>query len=68
MTATAPEPAAQPSSGPSAADTAGPPEKPSGARRVLQILGAVVVVVVLPVALMDALAGKLGSSAMILGL
>jgi MFS family permease len=68
MATTAPEPGAKPSSGPSAVDTAGVPEKPSGARRVLQILGAVLVVVVLPVALMDALAGKLGSSAMILGL
>lgn len=68
MTTTVPEPGAEPSSGPSAADTAGVSEKPSGARRVLQILGAVVVVVVLPVALMDALAGKLGSSAMVLGL
>lgn len=49
-------------------DTASVPEKPSGARRVLQILGAVLVVVVLPVGLMDALAGKLGASAMIVGL
>lgn len=36
--------------------------------RVLQILGAVLVVVVLPVGLMYALAGKLGASAMVLGL
>jgi hypothetical protein len=35
---------------------------------VVQILGAVLVVVVLPVALMHVLAGKLGSSAMIVGL
>jgi hypothetical protein len=49
-------------------ETADVPEKPSGARRVVQILGAVLVAVVLPVWVMHALAGKLGSSAMILGL
>ena len=68
VTAPDPEPGPQPSSGPGAAGTAGPSEKPSGGRRVLQILGAVLVAVVLPVGLMEALAGKLGSSAMILGL
>jgi hypothetical protein len=68
VTPTAAAPGAQPSPGPGAADTAGPPQKPSGARRVLQILGAVLVVVVLPVGLMEALAGKLGASAMIVGL
>jgi hypothetical protein len=68
VTATVPEPGAQPSSGPGAGDTAGVSDKPSGAHRVLQILGAVLVVVVLPVALMHALAGKLGASAMVLGL
>ena len=68
MTATAPEPGAQPGSGPGQADITDPPEKPSGALRVVQILGAVLVVVVLPVGLMHALAGKLGAAAMILGL
>ncbi len=53
---------------PGAVDPASVSEKPSGPRRVLQILGAVLVVVVLPVGLMHALAGKLGSSAMIVGL
>jgi Fusaric acid resistance protein-like len=53
---------------PSEADGGSVPDKPSGARRVLQILGAVLLGVVLPVALMEALAGKLGSSAMIVGL
>ena len=56
------------SAGTGEADDVSVPEKPSGARRVLQILGAVLVVVVLPVVLMHALAGKLGASAMILGL
>ena len=41
MAATAPEPGAQPSSGTDAADTAGVAERPSGVRRVVQILGAV---------------------------
>ena len=50
------------------AGTAGPSEKPPGARRALHILGAAVVVVVLPVGLMEALAGKLGAAAMIVGL
>jgi MFS family permease len=68
VSATVPEPGAQPSSGPAAVDPAGVPAKPSGARRVVQILGAVLVVVVLPVGLMHALAGKLGSSATVLGL
>jgi Fusaric acid resistance protein-like len=68
LTATAPEPGAQPSSRSGAADAASVPAKPSGARRVLQILGAVLVVVVLPVGLMEALAGKLGASAVIVGI
>jgi hypothetical protein len=68
VTAITPEPGAQPGSGPSPADTAGVSQKPSGLRRVVQILGAVLVVVVLPVWLMHALAGKLGAAAMILGL
>ena len=68
VTAPDPKPGPQPSSGPGAAGTAGPSEKPSGGRRVLQILGAVLVAVVLPVGLMEALAGKLAASAMIVGL
>ena len=62
------EPGAQPSSGAGAVRTSGPSEKPSGARRALHILGAALVVVVLPVGLMEALAGKLGAAAMIVGL
>ena len=42
--------------------------KPSGARRVVHILGAVVVVVVLPAVLMGVLVGKLGVSAIFTGL
>lgn len=68
VTAPDPEPGAQPSSRPRVADAAGPSEKPSGARRVLHILGAALVVVVLPVGLMEALAGRLGAAAMIVGL
>jgi Fusaric acid resistance protein-like len=63
VTATSPEPGAD--SG--AVDTAGFSEKPSGGWRVVQILGALLVAVVLPVVLMHALAGKLGAAAMILG-
>jgi hypothetical protein len=68
VTTTAPEPEPQASPGPGEADTKEVAEKPSDAHRVLQILGALVVVVVLPVGLMEALAGKLAASAMILGL
>ena len=50
------------------AGTAGPSEKSARARKALHILGAAVVVVVLPVGLMEALAGKLGAAAMIVGL
>ena len=62
------EPGAQPSSGAGAVGAAGRSEKPSGARRALHILAAALVVVVLPVGLMEALAGKLGAAAMIVGL
>ena len=68
MTAPDPEPRPRPSSVPGVAVAAGPSEKPSGARRVLHILGAALVVVVLPVGLMQALAGKPGAAAMIVGL
>ncbi len=44
------------------------PPKPSRARRIFHILGAVLVAVVLPVALMDALVGKFGADAMLTGL
>ncbi len=51
------------------ADPAGVPEqKPSRARRMFHILGAVLVVVVLPVVLMDTLVGKFGADAMLTGL
>ncbi len=43
-------------------------DKPSGAKRAIPIVVAVLVVVVLPVVLMDALVGKFGASAMIMGL
>ena len=42
--------------------------KPSGARRLLHILGAVLVVVVLPALLMAAVVGEFGVSAMFVGL
>ena len=47
---------------------AGAPDKPSRARRMIHILGAVLVAVVLPVVLIDALVGKFGADAMIIGL
>ena len=50
------------------ADPAGVPGKPSRARRMLHILGAVLVAVVLPVVLIDALVGEFGADAMIIGL
>ena len=50
------------------ADPAGVPGKPSRARRMFHILGAVLVVVVLPVVLMDTLVGKFGADAMLTGL
>jgi len=48
-------------------DTGGA-DKPSGARRVMHILGAVVVAVVLPALLIGALVGSLGVAAMFVGL
>jgi hypothetical protein len=48
-------------------DTGGA-DKPSGARRVMHILGAVLVAVVLPALLIGALVGRLGVSAMFTGL
>ena len=50
------------------ADPAVVPGKPSRARRMIHILGAVLVAVVLPVVLIDALVGKFGADAMIIGL
>jgi hypothetical protein len=43
-------------------------DKPSSARRVIHVIGAVLVVVVLPVVLMDVLVGGLGADAMFVGL
>ena len=51
-----------------AVDKAGARDKPSGWHRVLHILGAVLVGVVLPALLLDALVGRLGVSAMFVGL
>ena len=48
-------------------DTGGA-DKPSGARRLMHILGAVVVAVVLPALLIGALVGSLGVAAMFVGL
>ncbi len=50
------------------ADTAGVETKPSGTRRIVNILGAVLVGVVLPVVAVGALVGHFGASAMFLGL
>ena len=50
------------------ADPAGAPGKPSHARRIIHVLAAVLVAVVLPVVLIDALVGKFGADAMIIGL
>ena len=44
------------------------PDKPSSSRRTIHIVGAVVVVVVLPVVLLDALVGKFEANALLLGL
>ena len=68
VTAPDAESEAQPGSGAGAVGTTGRSEKPSGARRALHVLGAALVVVVLPVGLMEALAGRLGAAAMIVGL
>jgi hypothetical protein len=43
-------------------------DKPSGARRIMHILGAVLVVVVFPALLMGALVGRLGVGALFIGL
>jgi len=43
-------------------------DRPSSARRVIHVTGAVLVVVVLPVVLMDALVGGFGADAMFVGL
>ena len=51
-----------------AGDQAGARDKPSGWHRVLHILAAVLVGVVLPALLLDALVGRLGVSAMFVGL
>ena len=48
-------------------DAAGAEHKPSGVRRVLHIVGAVVVVLVLPALVIDAFVGALGVSAMFTG-
>ncbi len=47
---------------------AGVPGKPSRGRRMMHILAAVLVAAVLPVVLIDALVGKFGADAMIIGL
>lgn len=44
------------------------PNKPSGARRAIHIIAAVLVVVVLPVVLVDILVGKFAANALFLGL
>ncbi len=48
-------------------DAAGAESKPSGVRRVLHIVGAVVVVLVLPALVIGAFVGELGVSAMFTG-
>ncbi len=70
MTPIGPQPGVQPNSGPSAVEAGEAAEKPSGGRgrRVLHLLGAVLVVVVLPVVLLGVLVGKLGADAALLGL
>ncbi len=57
-----------PDSGTSAGVAGGAQDKPSGARRVLHILGALLVTVVLPVLVLNALVGELGAQAMLVGL
>jgi hypothetical protein len=44
------------------------PDKPSGAGRAIHVIGAIVVVVVLPVVQMDLLVGSFGANAMFMGL
>jgi Fusaric acid resistance protein-like len=50
------------------ADAGGAQDKPSGARRMIHILGALLVAVVLPALLMGAFVGRLGVSALFIGL
>jgi Fusaric acid resistance protein-like len=50
------------------ADAGRAQDKPSGARRIIHILGALLVAVVLPALLMGALVGRLGVSALFIGL
>ncbi len=52
----------------SAPDAVGTKPRPPGARRIVNILGAVLVGVVLPVVVIGALVGHFGASAMFLGL
>lgn len=49
-------------------DTGAAPGKPKGARRAIHIVGAVLVVIVLPVVLVDILVGKFAANALFLGL
>ena len=49
-------------------DSAGVPDKPSRSRRMIHILGAALVGFVLPVVVLYALLGELGSRAMVIGL
>jgi len=49
-------------------DSAGVPGKPSGTRRMIHILGAALVLVVLPVVVLYLLLGDLGSRAVVMGL
>jgi hypothetical protein len=44
------------------------PDKPSGTGRAIHVIGAILIVVVLPVVLMDALVGSFGANAMFMGL
>ena len=49
---------------PDHADAAGVPGKPPGTRRMMDIVGAALVAVVLPLVVLYLLLGKLGSTAM----
>ena len=49
-------------------DPAGVPGKPSGSRRMIHVLGAALVVVVLPVVVLYLLLGEFGARAMVIGL
>ena len=49
-------------------DATGVPGKPPGTRRMIHILGAALVAVVLPVVVLYLLLGKLGSTAVAMGL